>query len=165
MGLLTTNSGRNDPTTNWATEPGLVVEVDLEPASLMGVKLGEPVEKLFRLGPVEDRDSAQVGELRYFSRGVMVEVEKGKLDAIFVVFAEGFEGYSAFRGVVKFEGDAIDVSAATDLQAIQEMFGEPENRDDDDDEIVLYFREEGAAWEFEFSPLGLLRCLTVKRDD
>jgi hypothetical protein len=165
MGLLDSHAGSRDPSGNWATEPGLIPSIDLEPASLLGVKLGEPVEKLFRLGPTEDKDAARAGELRYYSRGLMVAVEKGKVDGLFVVFSDGLEGYAAFRGTITFEGEPIDLSGASDVQSVMEMFGEPERRDDDEDETVLYFREEGAAWEFEFSPLGLLRCMTVKRDE
>lgn len=163
MGLLDSLAGSRDPTGNWATEPGLLLEFEMEPPSLLGVKLGEPLEKLFRLGPAENKESAHQGELRYYSRGVAIEVDKGKCDAFFVVFSQGFEGFAAFHGTVRFEGDPIDLSAATDVQAVTEIFGEPLRREDDADESVLYFSEEGAEWEFEFSPLGLLRCLTVRR--
>lgn len=166
MGLLDSLAGSRDPTGNWATEPGLSVDFDLEPPSLLGVKLGEPLEKLFRLGPAENKETAHQGELRYFSRGVAIEIVKGKCDAFFIVFSQGLEGYAAFHGTVRFNGSPISLNSATDTAAVIEMFGEPLRREDDEDESVLYFSEENdIEWEVEFSPLGLLRCLTVRRGE
>jgi hypothetical protein len=163
MGLLDSLAGSRDPTGNWATEPGLTLDFELEPPALLGVKLGEPLEKLFRLGPAENKETANLGEIRYYSRGVSIEVVKGKCDAFFLVFSQGLEGYAAFMGTARFEGTPVDLNSATDTQAVIELFGEPLRREDDEDETILYFEEEGAAWELEFSPLGLLRCLTVRR--
>jgi hypothetical protein len=166
MGLLDSLAGSRDPSGNWATEPGLALDFDFEPPTLLGVTLGEPVEKLFRLGPAENKETAHEGELRYYSRGVAIEVVKGKCDAFFIVFSQGLEGYAAFHGAIRFKGTPISMSNATETDMLIDIFGEPLRREDDEDETVLYFSEvNGIDWEIEFSPLGLLRCITVRRGE
>lgn len=47
--------GPKNPTKTWQRATGLRLDFDLEQGSLNGVRLGDPLEGVSFLGPVEDR--------------------------------------------------------------------------------------------------------------
>ena len=161
MGLLDSFAGNKNATRDWAAEPGLRLMLDLDSGGLIGVPLGSKFEGLFRLGPAEDEEPAKTGELRYYSRGVQVTVEKGKIASYFVVFSPGYEGYEAFGGDCRFGGQSVMLSSLTTESALRDRFGEPYWTDEDEDETLLFYERGEVEWQVELDEEGRLRCITL----
>ena len=64
-----------NPTRFWVADSRFPLEMDFADHSLSGVRVGGMVERLQRLGPSEDPESAGQGTLCYFTRGVEIEEE------------------------------------------------------------------------------------------
>ena len=58
--------GPTNPTTDWQRASDLRLTFDLKGGKLNDVGIGEPLNRLSFLGPVEDRSGLKTGEYRFF---------------------------------------------------------------------------------------------------
>lgn len=162
MGIIDRLFYGSDPSRDWVADPLVPLEFDFSLHALCGVRIGNPFLSLTILGPAEDRKAAGKGLLRYFSRGVEVEVGEGRVRSIRLVWEDEFdEGFRPYPGACRFGAEPVPLSAATREEEIVACFGPPFWRDEDEDEIILFYEFSHIEWEIEFRPGGTLKSILV----
>ena len=126
MSIFARLFGGGDPTQKWVANWGLGLDFDFETHALCGVRLGEPLERLSRLGPAEDSRAARDGSFLYYSKGLEVGVEGGRINR-YALFWRDFhgEGYQPFAGTCRDKGRPLMLSPNTTEREIKALFGEP----------------------------------------
>ncbi len=77
--------GPKYPTKLWARANDLQLDFDLELGSLNGVRLGDPLEAISFLGPVEDLRQLQDREYSYSSLGLSIGCDECMVDSFEIV--------------------------------------------------------------------------------
>jgi len=151
-----------DKTKDWRRETDLELTVDFKRGSLNGVSLGSRAERLSFLGPAEDRSAARDGCLQYFSLGLCVELERdGTIMSYMIVHRDPYEErYSPFPGSALHGEQTLDVSELTEDLAVGQL-GEPASREEDDEEIILYYKKGDFQCEFEFDTESRFKCVVL----
>ena len=162
MGLFKMIVPKPEPILAWRTEAGLAgdFEFDFDRHALCGIRPGDPVSLLWKLGPSEDK---QVEEcFNYYSRGVQAEAENGVV-ASFILFWNDKEQrkFLAFSGRCIYRGETIGLRAGMTEAEIRGVFGEPGRRDEDEGEVVLFYKFEGIEWEVEIDRREGLTAMVV----
>ncbi len=163
MGLLDRLFARPDSTADWKPEPGLRLEVDLGRHALCGVRVGDPVEWLSRLGPAEDALAARRdGRYSYYTRGLEVGARGGRVTSYLLVWG-GYADpkYQPFAGACTSRGKSLPLSADTREPEIARYFGEPYWRDEDEDEILLFYEFGEVEWQVELTLQGSLKAVSI----
>lgn len=164
MGFLEHLFRKPDPTAGWKAEPGMRIELDFGCHALCGVKIGDPFPWLEKLGPAEDPRAARRGRFCYHSKGVEVEMKNGVVTSYLLVWASPVDShYRPFAGVCLYRGRDLRLSARTNEREIFEHFGSPYWRDQDQDEILLFYEFEDIEWQIELALDGSLKaglCVT-----
>jgi hypothetical protein len=162
MGLFDDMFGAPDPTRHWKGTEGLVPDLDLDRHALCGVRPGDPVTWLEKLGRCEDQAAAKEGEYRWYTRGIAVDVDLYAVSAFIVHFADDrSEGYAPFSGRCSAHGTGIELTPdTTELEFIRAL-GEPYWRDEAEDETILFYEFDGIEWQIEFTSDHRLRLILV----
>ncbi|HXG23925.1 MAG TPA: hypothetical protein VNJ09_05165 [Chthonomonadales bacterium] len=155
MPLFYRKSAKVDPTRYWVGDNRFHPEVDLDTHSLNGARVGGLFDGLERLGPAEDRAAAEEGILLYYSRGLEICVEDGNITGLRLVWVSD-EGFRPFAGTVKKKGEALSLGPTTTEEQLRTLFGEPYWRDEDPDEILLFYEFGKVEWQIELTPSGTL---------
>jgi hypothetical protein len=166
LGVIDWIRGRKHFSKLWQPEPGFEIHLDLERHSLCRCRIGDPIEWLSGLGPPED--FAELKEQRYcyysyYSRGFEVGEEDGKM-ADFAVFWLDYlqAGFQPFNGSVTYRGKTVPLGTRTTEREFTTLFGHPYCRDQDQDEIILFYEyREDIEWQVEFTPEGGLKAMRV----
>jgi hypothetical protein len=163
VGLLSFLFGRRDPAMDWVADPGLALEVDLTDASLCGVKLGDPIERLSRLGPPENAKPSAQGGYSYFSRGLEVTAfDDGRLDSLWFCWANpALPRFRSFPGTFVWKGKAVSIDGRTTADQVIQRFGDPYHVEDDEDETILRYELGDIEWELEFDKGAGLRVFLL----
>ncbi|MGI5860665.1 MAG: hypothetical protein ACOX6T_01260 [Myxococcales bacterium] len=167
MGFFSTLFGRQREslTASWEADPAVLLEFDAQRHTLNGVRLGDPVERLRGLGPVEDWRALRVGDLVYASRGLRLGVSEGLLDSFSLIWSSPYEpGFRSFPGHTLLNGREIGLSSSCTEPELRAWFGEPYWRDADEDEVLLFYEWADCEWQVELAPDGKLRSLLVVRE-
>lgn len=165
MGLFDFLGG--DPASKWVREPGLAIEVDLQLASLCGVKLGSRCPALARLGPTSNPKPSKTGYYAWNDLGIDVYSTNDILETFSLnVDHHDFEPEdSPFKGRFLLDGKPLPLGVETRKEDVVRLLGEPWHQmaDPDDDEIGLtYWYETGTLeWTFEFLPKGTLATVIL----
>jgi hypothetical protein len=157
--------GRADATKQWRGLPGASIDVDFSRHSLGGVAIGEPIGGLEPAGPAERCDRGR-GEnyYRYHSKGFEFAEHEGR--AVFYGFTfldEYGDGFNSFQGRCMWAGRDLNFCASTRESEIIAALGQPYWRDEDDNEIILFyeFPSKSIEWQFELSKDGTLQFLLM----
>lgn len=150
------------PTSNWIAAPGLPLTFDFSRHTLCSVRLEDPAQWLEKLGPAEDKRAARQREFRYYSKGLSIDVERGIVTAYRLVWSDPFsEGYQPFQGLCTYREQPLLLSALTSEDEFLSLLGEEYWRDEDKDEVILFYEFGKIEWQVEFSRSGTLRALLV----
>lgn len=144
--------GPINPTKRWQQASNLQLDFNIESGAINGVKLSEPLERLSFLGPVEDQRGLSGAEYRYFSLGLSVSCcsRAGAISAFELVEKDPFEPrYLSYSGRCHWRGRSLTF-ANTSEQSILDDLGSPYWRDQDDDEIILFYEFPTMEWQIEF---------------
>lgn len=164
MGLFKLFTPKADPMVSWKTEPGLVTDLDFDfdRHTLCGIKPGDPASLLWKLGPPEDKAAETAGNYNYYSRGVQVSVENGTIVS-FVLFWNDKQKkqFVAFKGPCLYRSQRIELRAGMSESEIINIFGEPYWRDEDTDEIILFYESGEIEWEVEIDQCEGLTATVV----
>lgn len=159
--------GPTNPTKHWQRLPDLRLDFDLERAKLNGVGLGDPLETLSFLGPLEDRGLFRnIEEYGYFSLGLVVGCHNDEraIDCFEIVRSDRLSPrYRPYAGRFHYRGRDISLADLTELQ-FTDTFGAPYWRNEDDDEILLFYELPKVEWQVEFDPAGDFQRIVVESE-
>ncbi len=147
--------GRRNPTRTWQAGLSQPLAFDLDAATLHGVRLGEPLDRLSLLGPDENLGTHRSGELVYFSAGLTVSFSLSTrcITAYRIVLRDPSEPrFRPFSGpVFAGAGCRLDLHAL-DQKGFVDSLGPYYWRDSDEDESILFYEFTGLEWQVEFGP-------------
>ncbi|HRU04573.1 MAG TPA: hypothetical protein P5137_02220, partial [Candidatus Brocadiia bacterium] len=108
------------------------------------------------------KEGAPRGTLDYPERGLSLDVSDGKLEGI-VLFAaaNARKGISPFGGRIRFGGMETDFARLATEKRILDMLGEPWWRDEDEDEVLLFYELGDVEWQVEIDKTGAVAALLV----
>lgn len=162
MSLFDDMFGAPDPSRHWQGTPGLVPDIDLGRNALCGVRPGDPIVWLEKLGRCEDQAAAKEGEFRWYTKGVAVDEDGGIINAFIIHFADDRnEHYVPFAGPCAHRGRTVALTPATTVNDFVRTFGEPYWRDTDTDETILFYEFNEIEWQVEFTADRNLRLILV----
>ena len=164
MGLFKLFTPKVDPLVSWRAEPGQTTEFDFDfdHHTLCGVKLGDPISLLWKLGPSEDKSAEADGFHNYYSRGVEVDVEDGKVVSFVMFFNDELQKkFLPFKSRCVFRGQAVELRAGMTEAEIKTLLGEPYWRDVDDDETILFYEFGDIEWQVEIDARNGLTAFVV----
>jgi hypothetical protein len=132
--------------------------IDLDRHQLSGVGIGDPVERLSFLGP------AVVGVgFEFREKGVIVSPTS--VDQLWefsaILTPVGREHVLPFAGSFQFRGNRLALTPSTREADLLRLFGPPYWRDQDDDEVILFYEHGPVEWQLELSPDGALQAVTI----
>jgi hypothetical protein len=154
MGLLDKFRSKANPTDVWKADAGSVSELDFDftTHSLSGIKLGDSSPLLWKLGPPEDKTESRQGAFCYYSKGFRAEVENGLITGFTLFWNEALHRpYANFQGVCRYRGQVLPLKAGCSEQEIRGFFGEPYWRDEDEEEVLLFYEFKNLEWQIEIS--------------
>jgi hypothetical protein len=158
--------GPRNPTRCWSVGFEGEIVFDLDQASLNGVRIDDPLDRLSFLGPDEDRKAYKDGELLYPSKGLDISFsdESQKIVSYRIVGNDPLkQHYLSFRGRFLFDGRHVEL-AKINVHEFKRMFGECYWEDNDEGETILFYEFLGLEWQVEFEPHSYFRCITVTND-
>jgi len=164
MGLLDKFRAKTNPAGVWQAEPaaGSDIEFDFDTHSLCGIKLGDSVALLWKLGPPEDQAQSRQGAFAYYSKGFQAESKNGVI-VCFTLFWNKAQHrpFAEYAGVCRHRGRVLPLRAGSSEPVIRQMFGEPYWRDEDRDELLLFYEFKNLEWQFEISRREGLTAILV----
>lgn len=150
---------RADPTRHWVAQPHLPLQFDFDVFELCGVGLGDRVEALCFLGPAEDSRWARRGRLRYFSRGVEIDVADELICGYVLHWSwpnEYGAAFDAFAGSCTHRGQPCRLHRETNFLDFIAEFDEPDDRLQAGTGWLFLYEYAGARMQAEFDELDLL---------
>lgn len=165
MRLLEWLFGKPDATKHWRPAADLKLEIDFSRHALAGVGIGDPIGGLAPVGPAEKCERGR-GEnyYRYHSKGFEFAESEGRVVFFGFTFLSDYgDGFDAFRGGSKWADRSLGFSAMTTEAEIVDALGQPYWRDEDEDEITLFyeFPRQSVEWQLELSKEGTLKFLMM----
>jgi hypothetical protein len=153
-----------DPTRGWTADRPDPLTFDFDRFELIGARVGDPIDRLSRLGPAEDRAAAKKGRLCYPSLGLEILSDEGRITGIGIYWAAKFHpSCRPFLGRCTLRGRELPLHEPLTENRLREWFGEPHDHDADEEEVVLVFRStsRGVEWDVCLGADGRLRELAV----
>jgi hypothetical protein len=161
MSLMDRLLRRFDPAHSWGPRPGLRLVADLAEASFCGIRIGDPIQALSRLGRPQNHRPTRDGTYAYFDDGFELGGE-ATLDSICLYWGTPDRPeYRPFGGRLLLRGSPLDVGPATRESAFVARFGPPYWKDVDPDETLLFYERGPIEWQVEFHPAGGLKALLI----
>ena len=142
-----------NPTKDWCPSAALQLAFDMSDARLNDVSLGESVDRLSFLGPVEGSGGLP-SELCYFTLGLCGDYDPADrtITACRLVHQDARDDrFRPFSGDIQWNSTRIDLEELTEAQVF-DRFGQPYWKDQDDKESILFYEFTGLEWQFEFDP-------------
>lgn len=155
--------GRKHPSAAWQVQLGLEIQLDLDRHALCRCRIGDPMEWLSGLGPPEDSKALKENRYCYYSKGIEIGEDEGAV-ADFAVFWSDYlqAGFQPFNGRVTYRGKTVSLDSRTTEREFREMFSIPYWRDQDQDEIILFYEfRDGIEWQVEFTLAESLKAMRV----
>jgi len=155
--------GKKHVSTLWQSEPGFKIQLELDRHALCRCRIGDPIEWLSGLGPPEDSRALREKSYCYYSRGVEIGEEDGKVADFSVFWVDYLEqGFQPFEGLVTFRGRTVELDFRTQEKEFRSLFGDPYWRDQDQEEIILFYEFQGdIEWQVEFTLQTSLTAIIV----
>ena len=164
MGLFKLFTPKVDPLVSWRAEPGLTTEFDFDfdHHALCGIMPGDPASLIWKLGPSEDKPAEADGIYNYYSKGVEVDFEDGKV-VCFVIFFndERHKKFLPFKSRCTYRSQTVELRLGMTEAEIKTVFGEPYWSDKDEDEILLFYEFRDIEWQVEIDACSGLTAIVV----
>jgi len=151
-----------DPASRWVAEPGLKIEVDLEAASVCGVRLGSRASALSKLGPPSNPAPTKQGSYFWNPLGIGATTTKEILDYYIITIhpLDDDDGLQPFTGTLLRAGKPLDLGPASRVEDVVRVLGEPwyDYVDDEDPDVTrtLFYETRALEWTVEFLKAGTL---------
>ncbi|MDQ7824176.1 MAG: hypothetical protein RDV48_15345 [Candidatus Eremiobacteraeota bacterium] len=152
-----------DPTNDWVADGKLTPCFDGDSHTLMSVRLGEPLEKLSMFGPSENSIEAKKGELRYYSRGIIIDFDDGLTNTYIFIWDNCYfePKFKPFKGKFLLKGKPVPLLPGIRENKVVAAFGEPYWRELCDEEATLYYEFGDIEWQVDFNSRGTLCSVIV----
>jgi hypothetical protein len=158
VGLLRFLLSRFNPTWGWEEDPTLTPLLNLDEHRFSSIATGEPIEKLSFLG----RGKVTRFGLAWPRKGIAVSVNEGRIGEIGIYFGHLAEAdFGEFVGSIQYRGMPLRLTRETTESSICSLFGQPYWRDQDEEEIILFYEFPEREWQVEFDLNGTLKYLSV----
>jgi len=153
-----------DGTKNWREDPYADLLADLDRFTLSGVALGDEIEGLSFLGP------SATGAFDYPHKGLRFDVDDTRLEGFMLALREGVElgpGTSgatrtqAFAGRIRIRKRDFLPHELNTEKDFRSTWGDPYWRDEDEDEILLFYEFPVCEVQVELSLEGNAQILIV----
>ena len=159
-----------NPSAGWVGT-GCAVTVDVMRGEVIRLPLGAPLEAFRALGEADDYyASSESAGLTYFQQGLTIGFEHDQLVDVLIEFV--YPGHKkqpsewrAFPGTVLADGRPIVVRGGEIEPEIVALLGQPESRDDDEDETIIVYGRGNVVCEFEIDKPTGLTAINVWLDD
>jgi hypothetical protein len=154
MGLLDKFRSKSNPTDVWKAGAASVSQIDFDFSthSLSGIKLGDSSPLLWKLGPPEDKTESRQGGFCYHTKGFRADVENGLITGFTLFWNQAMHRpFEKFHGVCRYRGQVLPLKAGSLEPEIIGFFGEPYWRDEDEDEVILFYEFKNVEWQIEIS--------------
>ena len=171
LGFLRRWLGGGNPTLEWTASAAAPLVVDLDASALCGVRLGDSIERLRFLGQgrwrglsasLRGKKGVTMGTLDYPERGLALDVMGGRLEGFVLTVSGGAErGFAPFGGRIRFGGAEMGMERLDTEKRVLDMLGEPWWRDEDEDEILLFYERGEVEWQIEIEKGGTVAALLV----
>ena len=155
--------GPKNPTKDWQQASDLRLTFDLECGKLNSIGLGERLDRISLLGPVEDQDGLKSSEYRYLSLGLSVDCDnkENTIEGFSIIQKDRcLPQYRPFPGSVYYQGENLDLRQLTE-ELFLRKFGPPFWKDADDEETILFYEFPNREWQVEFALDGTLNRIVV----
>ena len=158
MGFVESVFAQPNPTRRWQFDPAVPLVLDLDQHTLGGIAVGQPLQRLSFLGKAFPRGSC----LAYPALGLAVSEADGLIVELIVYFGHPSEpDGGTFAGPIRHRGELLEMSATADEPWLRTRLGEPYWRDDDGEEVILFYEHGPQEWQLELAGDGRLRCLVL----
>ncbi|MBI4582511.1 MAG: hypothetical protein HY717_00565 [Planctomycetes bacterium] len=154
---------RKDPTAGWPRYGDQPLHFSLNETRLNSWRIGQDYEALESLGRPDNRRPVAGGRFIYLRLGLIVDLENERLEGFgFVMADEAGQGFSPCRLTLELPGGAkLSLGPETKAGEILQALGEPQSRQEDEDEWVHTYPWQRHTAEFEYTPQGQLKRLEV----
>jgi hypothetical protein len=133
--------------------------IDLNDASICGIKIGEPISKLSFLGP-SDRSREKELYLGYRNLGLTIDHRGGMILGIDVNVSRRV-GWKKYSGCWLFAGKNIIINDHSSREEIEQIFGLPSDAWDDGVEKCLIYEINEVLRQFIWSSAGRLKTISL----
>lgn len=163
MGIFDLIRGRKHFSKLWQAEPGFEIHLDLDRHALCRCRIGDPIQWLSGLGPPEDSAALREQRYCYYSKGFEIGEEDGKVADFVVDWLDYLRaGFQPFNGHVTYRGKTVPLGARTTEGEFANLFGRAYWRDQDQDEIILFYEfRDDIEWQVEFTLESRLKAMKV----
>lgn len=162
MGLIRLLFGYKDPAKQWPVNVSQSLLFDFDKTALNGVGILVPWTSLSVFGPPELKRGDENDSIVYLSRGFSADLSGGSIVSYSFVWVDYLnQGFQPFTGTFTYRGKNLQLDGQTTEIELESMLGEPYWRDEDKDEIILFYEVDGAEWQFELDLAGKLKTFLV----
>jgi hypothetical protein len=156
VGLLRSLRAWFNPTNAWEELDSLALVLDLDKQSLSGVQAGEVLERLSFLGPGK---VTAIG-FAWPHKGIDASVDAGRIREMGVYFGHADEpDRGEFTGSVRYRNAPLRLSKLSREAELQHLFGPASDREQDEEEIILYYERPDGLWQLELATDGTLKYI------
>jgi hypothetical protein len=164
MGLL--SFFWRNPTQGWPDHERTYLTIDLRAKTINGIPFGAPVDMLQTFGRPDAEKLRRTGRYVYPVSGLSIEVKKAALWWIGCDLTDAFEeGLSPATVRIATDRGSHLLRPDMTLADLTKLFGEPENIGSDTGGMDVCYFGPGYRLEFECSPEGRLRSVSVRGDE
>lgn len=161
MPLFYRRSGKDNPTRHWVGDTRFVLEFDCATHSLSGVRPGGFIDPLAPLGPAETPTEGRGDALTWYRQGIEVQFDDGGTVAAIRMVWRGDDGFAPFRGTFRRGDERLAIGPETTEGDLETLLGPPYWRDQDEDEVLLFYELGPVEWQIGLTRAGLLAEWTV----
>ena len=157
-----------NPTKNWGMSRVRNLSFNFMNRSFCGVVLGEGMESLRDFGYTKDfQKFNEAFQLNYHAQGFAVEASDGKFDFVKLFLDEDELNPEDCRVASLDIGSGVTLSRRTKEREVEALFGKWTHRDQDQSEIVAWYKYKGLRIEAEYKLEGTLKALYIdnNKDD
>lgn len=158
MGFVESLFAQPNPTRRWQFDPLVPLVLDLDRHMLSGTGIGDPLTGLSFLGKGVPRG----GGIAFPAHGVAVGETDGRIHELIVYFGHPAEPeYGQFSGTARHRGVSLDLSSTVSEPWLRDRLGDSYWRDEDEEEVILFYEHGQREWQIEFAADGRLKCWVI----
>lgn len=159
MGIL--NRFKAQTAGAWQAGQGIDLEFDFDTNALCGVKLRDPAALLAKFGAPEDPPRIKDGAYCFYSQGFEADVTDGRVDAFTLMWRDADGRFRPFSGKCFRGGAELSLRAGATESEVIACLGEPFWRDEDDDEVLLFYERNAVEWQVEVDKRAGLSVIVI----
>lgn len=162
--LLRSLFGPPNPTRKWVENPMVARAVELDRHAFCGVAAGEPFDGLSFLGRSRIHPHIHTWH-EYPHEGLRVDVKEGAVESfIFTLTRDEDDDLTPYAGLLRYRGSALALHRIATHEGVVSTFGEPWWREDDEEDVTLFYEFGGKfEWRFEGASDGRMCLMFVGR--